>query len=218
MKKWIALVLVFGCVFCLAQCTGEKAQVSEWARGLSRADIDSAEPWQTLEPLNEEETQKLVTLLNKLTTSSFTENKTLAGGTPEYGISIHIASETYHLNESIHPKGSLEIGYQGKLWLIDNRELADFVRTVADRKTHEGNMKTYMEMGDGTWQCGGYTYRYRLEISGRMHGAEADSTFVYLSNLENITFDQAWKAAGLSSNLADYFAAEDAVLVEWRTE
>lgn len=78
MKKWIALVLVFGCVFCLAQCTGEKAQVSEWARGLSREDIDIAKPWhqrETLEPLNEEEMQKLVTLLNKLTTFSFTETK-----------------------------------------------------------------------------------------------------------------------------------------------
>lgn len=48
-----------------------------------------------------------------------------------------------------------------------------------------------------------------------MHNAAVDSTFVYLSNIENITFEQAWLAAGLSSNSKDYFAVEDAVLVDW---
>ena len=58
-------------------------------------------------------------------------------------------------------------------------------------------------------------YRYKLEITGRMHGATKDSTFVYLSNLEAIPFDRAWKAAGLGSNTEDYFAPVEAVLVEW---
>lgn len=70
-------------------------------------------------------------------------------------------------------------------------------------------------MSDGTWECDGHTYKYRLEISGRMPNAAVDSTFVYLSNVDTITFEQAWKAAGLSSNSEDYFAVEDAVLVEW---
>ena len=76
-------------------------------------------------------------------------------------------------------------------------------------------LAAYEELSDGTWQCGDQTYQYRLEISGRMHNAAVDSTFVYLSNLEEITFDQAWKAAGLSSNTADYFPPEEAVLVDW---
>ena len=84
--------------------------------------------------------------------------------------------------------------------------------------TIEGNLKTYYEMSDGTWQFDGYTYKYRLEIRGRGHNAIADSTFVYLSNIENITFEQALKAAGLSSNIHDYFDPEDAVCVEWRVE
>ncbi|MBR1971846.1 MAG: hypothetical protein IKA16_00245 [Oscillospiraceae bacterium] len=67
---------------------------------------------------------------------------------------------------------------------------------------------------NGTWELDGITYKYRLEITGRMPNASADITFVYLSNLETITFDQAWKSSGYSSNTADYFAAEDAVLVE----
>jgi hypothetical protein len=80
-----------------------------------------------------------------------------------------------------------------------------------------GNLKTYYALPDGTWQADGYTYQYRLEIRGRLHNAAADSVFVYLSNLEEITFEQAWLAAGLSSNTEDYFAAEDAVLVEMKT-
>ena len=81
--------------------------------------------------------------------------------------------------------------------------------------TIEGNLKTYYEMSDSTWQFEGHTYKYRLVISGRMPNAAVDSTFVYLSNLENITFQQAYMAAGLSSNMADYFDVTEAVLVEW---
>ena len=82
------------------------------------------------------------------------------------------------------------------------------------RNTVEGNIKTFYEMSDGSWTCDGLPYKYRLEISGRMHDAAVDSTFVYLSNREEISFDQARKAAGLSSSTADYFPQEEAVLVE----
>ena len=78
-----------------------------------------------------------------------------------------------------------------------------------------GRLKTYYKKANGTWQVDGRDYQYRLEINGRMHDAAMDSTFIYLSNLETITFEQAWKAAGLSSSTQDYFAVEDAVLVDW---
>ena len=84
-------------------------------------------------------------------------------------------------------------------------------------KTIEGNLATYYEMSDGTWQVDGHTYKYRHEITGRLHNAVVDSTYVYLSNLEEITFDQAWKASGLSSNTEDYFSVEEAILVEMGT-
>ena len=75
-------------------------------------------------------------------------------------------------------------------------------------------MKTYYEMADGTWMCDDHMYQYRLEINGRMPNAAVDSSFVYLSNIEEITFDQAYMAAGISSNSDDYFSPEEAVLVE----
>lgn len=77
------------------------------------------------------------------------------------------------------------------------------------------NMVKHYKMSDGTWKTDSYIYKYRLEITGRMNAAEKDSTFVFLSNIKDITFDQAWKASGFSSNMADYFKEEDAKFVGW---
>ncbi|MBR4201414.1 MAG: immunogenic protein [Oscillospiraceae bacterium] len=84
------------------------------------------------------------------------------------------------------------------------------------KNTIEG-FRTYDEMTDGTWVCEGCTYQYRLVIRGRLNAAACDSEYVYLSNIPDISFDQAWKASGLSSNSQDYFSKEDAVLVEMNT-
>lgn len=75
-----------------------------------------------------------------------------------------------------------------------------------------GNRKTYYEMADGTWLCDSISYKYRLEIKGRLNNSARDS--VYLSNRSEISFEEAWKASGLSSDINDYFSAEDAVLVD----
>lgn len=82
-------------------------------------------------------------------------------------------------------------------------------------ETIYGNVKTYFRNTNGTWQTGGRNYKYRLILNGRIPKATNDSVLVYLSNKKEITFEQAWKAAGYSSNKSDYFAVEDAVLVEW---
>ena len=87
-------------------------------------------------------------------------------------------------------------------------------RKAAVKNTVEGNMNTYYEMTDGTWMCDDHLYKYRLEITGRMPNAAVDSSFVYLSNIREITFDQTYRAAGVSSDSDDYFSPEEAVLVE----
>ena len=84
----------------------------------------------------------------------------------------------------------------------------------AVKETVTGNMKTYQKTADGTWLCEGHKYKYRLEIKGRLPNAAVDSCFVYLSNIKEISFEQAYMAAGLSSNLDDYFSPEEAILVE----
>ncbi len=77
------------------------------------------------------------------------------------------------------------------------------------------DLNTYYELSDGTWRANGRVYQHRHVVSGRMQNAAEDITFVYLSNLENITFDQAWKAVGFGNNTTDYIPAEDAILVDW---
>lgn len=66
------------------------------------------------------------------------------------------------------------------------------------------------------WCANGYTYKYRLEITGRMNNAANDSTYIVLSNTENITFGQAWKAFGYSSLSTDYFNPQDAMIVGYK--
>ncbi len=85
-------------------------------------------------------------------------------------------------------------------------------------KTIHGNFRTYYENSDGTYQYHGYIYKYRLVITGRMPNAKADTTYVYLSNIKDISFERAMWASGLSSSLEAYFSPEEAVLVEISTE
>ncbi|GFI61509.1 hypothetical protein IMSAG049_00668 [Clostridiales bacterium] len=74
-------------------------------------------------------------------------------------------------------------------------------------------LETYYEMSDGTWKTDDYTYQYKLVLTGRLNNAVKDTTYTILSNTEDISFEQAWKASGLSSNLDDYFKFEEAVFV-----
>ena len=90
------------------------------------------------------------------------------------------------------------------------------VKKPSVKNTVEGNMKTYYEMTDETWMCDDRIYKYRLEISGRIPNAAVDSSYIYLSNIEEITFEEAYKASGISSYSGDYFSPEKAVMVEMR--
>lgn len=76
---------------------------------------------------------------------------------------------------------------------------------------------TYERLSDGTFRAGDVVYQHRLEITGTMPNTNTQVTFVYLTNLENITFDQAVKASGVGSNTDDYFSPDQAVLVDWIT-
>ena len=71
----------------------------------------------------------------------------------------------------------------------------------------------YYELSDGTWKTDQYAYKYKLVITGRLSNAAKDITYTLLSNTEDISFEQAWKASGLSSDTNDYFKTEDAVFV-----
>ena len=84
------------------------------------------------------------------------------------------------------------------------------------KSTYESDFGRYYEMDDGTWIYNGRSYKYRLEITGRMNNAAKESTFIYLSNIEDIPFDRAAMASGLSSNTDDYYSPEEAVFIGWK--
>ncbi len=104
---------------------------------------------------------------------------------------------------------------RGKVHIAGTYEKTD--ASLVESFFDEGEIVTtveYYELSDGSYRTeSGHSYKYRLVIEGRMHLAARDSTYVVLSNSKDITFDQAWKAAGYSSNLDDYFNPEDAVIV-----
>lgn len=75
---------------------------------------------------------------------------------------------------------------------------------------------THYEISDGTWKTDDYIYKYRLELTGTWPSSEVKCTYVVLSNTADITFDEAWKSSGFSSNLRDYFDQETARIVGYR--
>lgn len=71
----------------------------------------------------------------------------------------------------------------------------------------------FYEMKDGTFFANDTVYAEKFEISGRLNNAAVDTTYIILSNIGEISFEQAWKASGLSSNSQDYFKEKDLIFV-----
>lgn len=137
MKKFAALILAAVCILSLAACSAKpEKEICIWMHDLKAEDITTVSVWsmnidkETLTVLSTEKTAELVSLLNKLTDDSFTENSECVGGTPEYGIVLEIDGEYFCINQSIAPPGALETEYGDKLWWIDNDELTSFVKSV----------------------------------------------------------------------------------------
>ncbi|MDI9468998.1 MAG: immunogenic protein [Bacillota bacterium] len=96
--------------------------------------------------------------------------------------------------------------------------LAGCVRQPSVGDNINGNVKTYAQMDDGIWVGDGNSYQQRLEFMGRLENTEYNFDFIYVSNLGEISFDEAWRASGLSSDLLDYFPLNDTILVDWSSE
>ena len=58
------------------------------------------------------------------------------------------------------------------------------------------------EYVDGTWIFKGKSYRYRLEVTGRMNNAVKDTTYVIVTNDKDITFEELFPLSGLSSDIS----------------
>ena len=89
---------------------------------------------------------------------------------------------------------------------------SEIIQTYA-AEDKEGRLQTYYEMADGTWGTEEHRYLYKLELTGRMHNAAKDSTFVCLSNSEDISFSEVSKSM-ISSNIDDRLDRKEVVIVE----
>ena len=156
---------------------------------------------------------------NELTWSDFAQYESIETGSGLY-ILVYDIDDTFQL--IIGGGNTEEAPMYIRLVLKEDWDIYADVRTddvhnfieTNGKKLIAGNMKTYYKMSDGTWQYDGHIYKYRLEITGRQPYAVKDSTYVYLSNIAEISFQKAMMASGLSSNTEDYFDIEEAVLVE----
>lgn len=72
--------------------------------------------------------------------------------------------------------------------------------------------ESYVQNNDGTWMCGGITYKYRVVLTGRDLNAKKDGRFVVLTNEEDITYDEVSKSM-LSSNSHAWLDPEKSVIV-----
>ena len=84
-----------------------------------------------------------------------------------------------------------------------------------EKSESDGILATYYEMNDGTWKCGNITYKYRLELTGRIPNAVQDSDYVILTNNDELTFTDVWKSQ-YSSSLDDTKIMEGSIIVEMR--
>ena len=87
------------------------------------------------------------------------------------------------------------------------------VNDIAEEFNAWGGNDRYYRMNDGTYWYNGNSYKSRIELTGRVPNAAKDTTYVYLSNKEDITFEQAWKDQ-YSDDLKEHFKPEEAILVE----
>lgn len=103
------------------------------------------------------------------------------------------------------------MGLALSLVLLAGCSASNVVKTYDSEE--DGVMVTYQELKDGTWKCEGTVYPYRLELTGTLPNAQADSHYVVLSQREDVTFQEVsqWMLSSVTP-----FDSVDYVLVEWK--
>lgn len=213
MKKLLALIMILVCALCLIGCG------NRYNGPLSCISRTGADGTVVLMDMTEDVHKEILLILNN--------------GTWENDVCQCVSDFTFEI-QGDKIKYSSECGTCNDVTNKRHMTLSDSERTKINQllgvepsvvKTYEETDREqfdveeffiivkHYEMSDGTWKTDKHTYQYRLELTGRINNAASDSTFVYLSNVEDISFDKAWKAAGLSSNRDDYFDAAVAILV-----
>lgn len=139
MKRTACLILAAICIICLFGCTEKSAdkctEVWDWARRIKEEDIIEVAAGAGWE-YSREQIRGLVRLLNRLGKWNFYEYSPELFGdtTPEFFITIKTEGGAYHITQEIAPVNiipygkALRVEFRGKLWMIDDAVLYEFVR------------------------------------------------------------------------------------------
>lgn len=134
----------------------------------------------------------------------------------DQGIIIYIGTDlpfSFKEPDQLDPSGPLQI----RLYRYEDDDYSPVIDPQFEKDVVEsipGQYRTYYRLRDGSWKTEGRIYQYRHHISGTMPDG-TDATFVYLSNLETISFEQAYQASGFGDDPNGFFPPEDAILVDW---
>ncbi len=100
--------------------------------------------------------------------------------------------------------------YYGSLKVYD-----DFLPTIVE--AYNQKSISYYRMSDGSWRTESCSYKYKLDIKGRLDGAAKDSYFTVLSNRKDISFDEVQKASeNINSEVPYYLDDETVVVFLWQ--
>lgn len=143
---------------------------------------------------------------------SRTDFSSISGGGTSYAVSSKDTVSAPHFNLDKDSQIQVSVICDGKeetAQLSYDPELSAQPMTIL-----LGDAGNHIPHEDGTWKENGLSYSSCIELTGRIPNAEGDATFTILTNRDDITFEEAWKASGLSSDTRDFFDPKDAVIIK----
>lgn len=143
---------------------------------------------------------------------SKTDFSNISGGRTSYEVSSKDTVSVPHfpLNETSQIQVSVICGGKEETALLSyDPELSAQPMTIL-----LGDLGNPIPHEDGSWEENGLSYSSNIELTGSIPGTEGNATFTVLTNRDDITFEDAWKASGLSSDTTEFFDPKDAVIVK----
>ena len=134
MKKVIAFLISAVLLFSVFGCEDKRVELVEYLNELKSEDIESVKGWSEgkgLFKVSDEQADRLIVLLNRVSKEIVTENRDLCGTTPLFGVIIETKQYRISIIESIAPYGALEVAFNGTQFWIDDDEMRKAVEEAA---------------------------------------------------------------------------------------
>jgi len=155
----LLIAVAAGCTF-----TGAKELESpwSWAQSLAPEEITAAVPWAhfgNLTSLTDEETAKLVNLLNALESKNFEEVPEPTEDPSAYGLTLQTADGEYRISGSTAVPGALEMDDGEKQWRLNHNELTTLIRELTEREADVSVPETEAEteLPSGEYKLQGFS-------------------------------------------------------------